>query len=188
VTDLVYLDTETTGLNPDLHEVWEIAYAINDGPVIHNVLPHDMVTADPEALKLNGYWKRANWGLQDKWGENFDLEVKQVLTGNTLVAANPPFDRAFLRARWGIEPWHYRSIDLESMALAVLGHERPKGLKDISDELRELGYNIAVPDHTAVMDVAVLRECYIALRYEQKKLRDAYSQKLNIDIDDALRF
>ena len=98
-----------------------------------------------------------------------DLAVRQVLEGNTLVCANPTFDRMFMRKRWGYEPYHYRSIDVESMALGILQYERPKGLKDISADLQAMGYNIADPLHRAWIDVVTLRECYKALREIQRK-------------------
>lgn len=166
MTDLVFLDTETTGLDPELHEIWEIAWAVNDEiPVQERIMPHSLLTADPKALELNHYWDRANLGYEPRWGENYDLEIKQILTGNTIVAANPAFDASFLRMRWGSAPWHYRMIDVESMALGVLGYYRPKGLADIADDLRELGYNIGEPSHAAWVDVVVLRESYKALRH-----------------------
>ena len=171
MTDLVFVDCETTGLDPDLHEIWEIAYAVNDGPVIHNVVPHQLETADPKALKMNGYWDRGNWGLKDKWGENFDLEVREALDGNTLVGANPAFDAAFLRKRWGVDPWSYRMIDVESMALGILEYERPRGLAGISEDLQLRGYPITEPNHSAHLDVVVLRDCYKALRDIQLRWR-----------------
>jgi oligoribonuclease (3'-5' exoribonuclease) len=176
MTDLVFLDTETTGLDPEKHEVWEIAWAVNDWSVEVRTLPHDLATADPEALRMNGYWQRGLIGAPDV---RTDLMLKDILKGNTLVCANPTFDRMFLRKRWGGEPWHYRSIDVESMALLALGYERPKGLKDIAADLRKLGYDIPVPDHSAGKDVEVLRECYKALRAEQDKLFAAYHTKEN---------
>ena len=55
---LVYLDTETTGLDYRRHAVWEIAYAVDDGPVRSSIVSHDLFDADPEALQLNGYYDR----------------------------------------------------------------------------------------------------------------------------------
>lgn len=162
-TDLVFLDTETTGLDPALHEVWEIAVAVNDGPVSSYRLPHSIATADPKALELNGYWGRANRpGATDA----YDLELRAMLSGATVVGANPAFDTAFLRARWGASPWHHRLIDVESMALTVLGYERPKGLHALAEDLRDRGHNIPAPDHSAAADVATTRAVYEALRSE----------------------
>lgn len=164
MNDLVFLDTETTGLNPDIHEVWEIAWAVNDdAPVQAMIVPHSLATADLEALRINHYWDRAR---AEPAHTSIDLDIRHLLEGNTLVCANPTFDRMFLRKRWGVEPYRYRSIDIESIALAVFGWDRPKGLKDIADELNSRGYNIGEPNHSAWIDVVVLREAYKALRKE----------------------
>ncbi len=171
MNDLIFLDTETTGLDSDKHEVWEIGWVVNEDRQVQSVVvPHSLATADPDALEMNGYWDRAPGAPFTPWA---DIELRKLIKGNTLVCANPPFDRGFLKKRWGIEPWHYRSVDLETMAMGILEHDRPKGLKDVSDELRELGYNIAEPSHGAWVDVVVLRESYRALRDIQKLKNDA---------------
>lgn len=186
MTALVYIDCETTGLDPDLHDIWEVAWTINDNIQVESrILSHQLQTADPEALRLNKYWDRAPWGMQPEMNHDFDLEFKEILTGNTIVAANPAFDASFLRSRWGTAPWHYRMIDVESMALAVLMYERPKGLAGITEDLISIGYNIREPDHSARGDVMTLRDCYTALRYEQKKLREGYSRM--VYTEDVLR-
>lgn len=168
MNDLIFLDTETTGLEPDKHEVWEIAYAINDGPVESVVVHHSLRTADPKALSMNGYFDRT-MNVVPVFDQTADLMLRELFTGNTLVCANPTFDRMFLRARWGMEPWHYRSIDVESMALVVFDWERPRGLKDIAEELRFRKYDIPLPDHSAGKDVEVTRAVYHALRAENRK-------------------
>lgn len=170
MSDLIYFDSETTGLEPNKHEMWEIAWAVNDEPIVERILVHSLKTADPKALDLNGYFVRFPGGARSD-GPIVDIDVRHLLAGNTLVCANPTFDRMFMYARWGLEPYHYRSIDIESMALVVFGWERPRGLKDVADELRSRGHDIAFPDHTAVMDVRVTRECYKALRIEADKYK-----------------
>lgn len=163
MNDLIFLDTETTGLEYVQHEIWEIAWAINDGPIEERILVHSLKTADQVALDLNGYLSRHPEGARSK-GPLVDLEVRRILSGNTIVCANPTFDRIFMYLRWGKEPYHYRSIDVESMALVVFDWERPRGLKDVAAELRSRGYDIPEPDHTAGKDVEVLRACYDSLR------------------------
>jgi oligoribonuclease (3'-5' exoribonuclease) len=175
MNDLIFLDTETTGLEYDKHEIWEMAVAVNDGPVTTHIVVHSLKTADPVALDMNGYFRRHPTGARSE-GPMVDLELREVLKGHTIVCANPTFDRIMMWMRWREEPYHYRSIDVESMALAVLGYDRPRGLKTIFEDLREMGYSITAPDHTAYNDVVSLRECYNALRSEQKKLRESYSR------------
>jgi DNA polymerase III alpha subunit (gram-positive type) len=161
-TPLVFLDTETTGLDPARHEVWEIAWAVADRPVESRILGHSLRTADPEALALNGYTERAHARL---WLDDLgDYQLRQMLTGVTIVGANPAFDTAFLRARWGAAPWHHRLVDVEAMALALYGWERPRGLQGVAEALRADGHDIPEPDHTAAGDVATTRAVYDALR------------------------
>jgi DNA polymerase III epsilon subunit-like protein len=160
---LVFVDTETTGLDPQRHEVWELAYAVDDGPIRSGVIYHSTRNADPVALRMNGYHKRL-YPQKFEAMQDHEIEARRVLDGSTLVAANPAFDAAFLRARWGFAPWRYRLLDVEAYAMGALGFDEPKGLKDIADALRERGYEIHHPDHSAAADVATLRECYWALR------------------------
>lgn len=160
MTDLLFCDTETTGLDPRVHDVWEVAWAVNDGEIHDEVLVHSLKTADPVALRLNGYASRPNRSR----GPMVDVELRELFAGKTIVGANPAFDTAFLFARWGVAPWHYRMIDIESMAIPVLGYDRPKGLLSIATDLRALGQDVPLPDHTAAGDVATLRAAYRALR------------------------
>lgn len=39
---LVFLDTETTGLDPARHEVWEIAYAVGKHDILSAIVPHQL--------------------------------------------------------------------------------------------------------------------------------------------------
>lgn len=157
---LVFLDVETTGLDPERHEVWELAYAVDDGPIECSEVLHSMRYADPTALAMNGYHHRIRHPFQP----TFESEVREALTGATLVGANPAFDAAFLRARWGVAPWHYRLFDIEAYAAGVLGWSAPQGLANIHRELVTRGHAIPSPNHSAAGDVATLRGCFYALR------------------------
>lgn len=162
---LVFLDTETTGLDPDRHEVWEIAYAVDDGPILSAIVPHDFRKPDPRALAMNGYLDRA----LDGYDHDFDSTLKRIIRGATLVGANPAFDAAFLRARWGFySPWHHRLWDVEAYAAGVLGLDKLEGLAGVATTLRDLGHDIPEPDHTAAGDVATLRASFYALRWISK--------------------
>jgi len=161
----VFLDLETTGLDPAKHQAWEAAYAVGlDGPVQHGLLPHDAANADPAAMHLNNYLVRMEQANQDlKTALKFEGAFKTALQGATLVGANPAFDAAFLKARWGDTPWHYRLLDVESYAMPLLGYDKPQGLKVICEELTACGYEIYQPDHSARADVLCVRDCFKAL-------------------------
>lgn len=178
MNDLVFLDTETTGLEPDKHEIWELAWAVNDeNPVRESIIPHSLLMANLDSLEMNGYYDRVPEGVDiSSYSPRVELELRRILKGNTLVCANPTFDRMFLRERWGDEPYHYRSLDIESMAVGILEYDRPKGLKGVSDDLRGLGYNIGEPTHAAWIDVVVLRESYRALRDIQRLKNEALAR------------
>lgn len=164
---LVYLDTETTGLDPSRHEVWEIAYAVDDGPVLSSIVRHSLTNAHPLALDVNGYHERY-WldATTPPERDRFEADLFRALKGATLVGANPAFDAAFLSARWGEAPWRYRLLDVEAFALPFFGSPEIMSLKDTAAALRESGFEIPEPDHSAAADVRTLRQVHRALCWE----------------------
>lgn len=160
---LIYLDCETTGLDPDRHEIWEIAWAVDNGPIRSAIVPHTLRHADPEALRIGGHERCVCHRDIDHLAEN---ALRDALDGHTLAGANPAFDAAFLRVRWGQTPWRYRLLDVEAYAMGAMGWEEPRGLKDIAFQL-----DITPGDHTAAGDVACVRECYRALQSHYIDLR-----------------
>lgn len=159
---LVFLDTETTGLELH-HDIWEIAWSYDDGDHIYSeILVHSLKNADPDALVLNGYWNRPHRAR----GPEVDIEVRVALEDVTIVGANPAFDATRLQLRWQAQPWHYRLLDISSMAVGIFGLRedgRPPGLADVAKACRDVGAVIPEPDHTAAGDVATLKACYNVL-------------------------
>src|SRR5690625_1002214 len=171
----IYLDTERSGLDATRHQVWEIAYAIDDESVGSSVVPHDVVSADRGALEVGEYYVREGF-VTLRWDRNVEWEWIEDFEDNgpaTLVGANPAFDAGMLKARWGGKtPWHYRLLDIEAYAMGALGYEKPQSLKTIVADLRDLGYEITESNHTAANDVDAVRDAHKALRamYEQLPL------------------
>jgi len=65
MTRLVFLDCETTGLDPDRHHIWEIAWMVRDpdltgdgDDINHWMIRPDLSTADPIALAISRYFER----------------------------------------------------------------------------------------------------------------------------------
>lgn len=161
---LVFCDVETTSLDPATGQIWQLAFATEDSNVEEQVVHHTLAGADPVSLEMNHYFSNSADPDAIRWSMAFEAAWLRELEGATLVAANPAFDAAFLKARWGRAPWKYRMIDIESYALPYLGSDEPLGLAAIAEEL-----GIEAPDHSAGQDVKVLRQCYFELqaRYDQ---------------------
>ena len=159
----LFIDIETTGLSIRNHEVWEIAYAIDDEPIKSRFVDHTPPALDSTtlpAIRLNGYVQRFEG---DSFSSNvWESELRRRAEGATLVAANPHFDASFLSERWddwGNAPWKYRMLDLEAYAMGAFGLEEPKGLAWIAEKL-----GVTAPTHTAADDVWTLRQCFIVLK------------------------
>lgn len=59
----MFIDTETTGLDPDRHEVWEIAAIYESGGKWYEweaQLPVDLTRADPTGLRIGAHFVLTN--------------------------------------------------------------------------------------------------------------------------------
>lgn len=128
MTDLVFLDTETTGLDAARHDVWEIAALHGRVESVFRPRP-DLSTADPTSLRMTRFYERTGQGkVTSKWQWEAPGDVAHrlapILAGRHVVAAVPSFDAAFLdrflRAHGQAPAWHYHLIDVEGMAVGWL--------------------------------------------------------------------
>lgn len=147
---LAFVDTETTGLDPVRHDVWEVALILRkpgrpDEELLWQ-LPVDLARADLIALNIgrfherrwrareqldavnpvDGKWRRSGGdtcvGEQDmaEWAARF----MNLTWGAHLVGAVPDFDSrrlGDLLLRHGATPgWHYHLVDVETLAAGYL--------------------------------------------------------------------
>ncbi|MBH0247241.1 hypothetical protein I3W98_37515, partial [Streptomyces cavourensis] len=138
MTTLAFIDTETTGLDPDRHAVWEIAVIIRNPNQpdwehhwqIRQPELHLTRVAQPEALNIGRYYDRM--AIPDDYfvgqiggdgkpvgmsHKTLAYDLTRILDGAVLIGSNPAFDAAFLRVFLdGDTPWHYRTIDVATLA------------------------------------------------------------------------
>ncbi|MGV0595680.1 hypothetical protein [Mycolicibacterium porcinum] len=169
MTDYVFLDTETLGLDPAA-PMWEFAAIRRDADdtgnsfedTTHFFIRHnrgDWLDQLPEQFQQD-YATRFN--VHDALDERSAAIMIHIVTrGAELVICNPVFDEprlaAFLRSH-GIEPeWHYHPWDIASVALGyICGRDSvPPPLPWKSDQLsREIGVDPGkFARHTALGDV-----------------------------------
>jgi len=172
--NLAFVDIESTGLDPDLHEIISIGCVMvsqdwgNDKPsfdVIEEfelkIKPEKIENADPVALRVNGY-DPADWVFA------YTLpEAMKIFSGKTvdaiMVAHNVAFDYLFIdRAFRKTEvenKMHYHKLDTISIAFAKLHTD-----KDIDRfSLRNLCEHFSIENknaHTALSDARATFELY----------------------------
>lgn len=158
--NLAFVDIETTGLNPDIHEIISIGIVLvgqnweNDKPFFEiieelelKVRPKHIENADPVSLKVNKYNKT-------DWENAYNLEeTMKVFSEKTkdaiMVAHNVAFDYMFIdkafRENNFKNEMHYHKLDTISIAFAKL-HDQ----KDINKfSLRDLGVYFGIENKNA---------------------------------------
>lgn len=126
---LAFTDCETTGLDPFLHDAWEIAVILRrdgrDEEHVYRIQP-DLTNADPKALEINRYHERTStpdWQWDDR--ETAARRLYSLLNGAVMVGSNPAFDAEMIAHLFGRyypqpKPWHYRTIDIATLAAGAL--------------------------------------------------------------------
>lgn len=166
--DLAFIDVETTGLEPDYHEIIEVAVARVDAKTLTitaefdcKVRPKHPDRAEPEALRINGY-------SPERWSDALSQthaigQISPLLSGCILAGHNTSFDRSFIEAAFKrsgktLPDLDYHVIDTVSLAwpLIVAGAiEKPK--------LRFLCEHLGISnqgEHSAPADVRRTIEVY----------------------------
>lgn len=137
-TPIVFLDTETTGLHPDHHHVWEVAAIRVEGDnreewVWQLEMPdHEH---DPTADSINRFHDRRFGPRALTSTSSFCAQFSGFTNGCHLAGAVVSFDEERLRRMMERElvahGWHYHLIDVENLAVGYLAHayahHRPNG-------------------------------------------------------------
>lgn len=164
--DFVFVDTETTGLDPEKDLLVELSYAVNIEPVV-GPLFFGVEEVNDFIDELIGFTKRGiagNISTPAKFAK-FSKDTQ----GHTMVAANPTFDAAFLK-RHGLFEFHYRMIDLSAFAMGILDLPEMPGQHEVVNQLRNRGYGIPEADHTSRNDVLALQASFFALQDYRRTL------------------
>ena len=166
---VVWVDCETTGLDPYFHEIWEVGLIDGDGQERHWFLPVDLARADAVALDVGRFHER------HPDGHNFDCDREVETRGHASIASPAVFAKVFAGLTWHkhlvgavvsfdeerlrrllrrnhqAPGWHYHIIDVEALAAGYLMRgiaaraDRAEGDDDIVAEAEELRSKITPP-------------------------------------------
>lgn len=109
MTPLIFLDCETTGLDPARHEIWEVAAIVRDdatGTRTEHVwqLPVDLGRADVIALNIGRFHER-RWGEWQTYHPQTGTETRQEFLGKAPSTWDPRemdvWCDEFMRLTWG---------------------------------------------------------------------------------------
>lgn len=149
MSKIAFLDTETTGLDHERHEVWEIGLITRDGDVDAEYLWQlwpDLTLADPTGLRISRFYEREQLtrngdaaaieyesipaaGFEvGQWQPSYPklvaAKLARLLDGRTIIGAVPSFDAnfltTFLRSEGEAATWHYHLVDVENVAVGYL--------------------------------------------------------------------
>ncbi|HET9974278.1 MAG TPA: hypothetical protein VFQ68_39005 [Streptosporangiaceae bacterium] len=184
MTGICFIDTETTGLDPDRHAIWEVALITPDGDEHVWQFPVDEMSADPFALNIGRYWDR-HWGT-----DNEVPVVSAIYDAHNAKSRRKNFPDEGRAVRPGTS-WARRFRDLTAgchLAGAVISFDE--------ERLRRLLHSLGVLHrwHYHLVDVEALAAGYLAAgsRHPAQSLTppwksDALSAALGVEIREEDR-
>jgi DNA polymerase III epsilon subunit-like protein len=138
---VAFVDTETTGLDPERHEIWEVGLILPDGSEHSWQLPVDLSRADAIALNVGQFHERRKEAWKDgytdaDWLAEFSQRFVALTRGLHLAGCVVSFDAErlakLLRANGECPMWHYHLIDSEALVAGLLGIAPPWRSSDLS--------------------------------------------------------
>ncbi|QNN99184.1 DNA polymerase III subunit [Streptomyces phage Faust] len=160
--NFVFVDCETTGLDAQKDKLVEVTYAFeNEEPktLFFGVKKVPAFIDDLTKFTERRVFEEPEATDLEKW------EFKMLLKNQTMVAGNPKFDVGFLEAN-DLYTAHYRTLDVQSYAMAKLNLDFMPSMVEIHDILKERGFTFTQPDHSSRNDVLFMREAFNVLRYQ----------------------
>jgi DNA polymerase III epsilon subunit-like protein len=175
IHNLAFIDTETTGTDPNKHEIIELAVIIarqisneGKGPTLEiieefewKIKPEHIERADEQALRVNGY-NEVDWMFASELKRVMEEFAKKTASA-IFVSHNVTFDYAFVQKAFeetGVENnMHYAKLDTISIAFARL-YDAPQADRFSLRALCELLKVENSKAHSALSDTRALVECY----------------------------
>lgn len=150
-TKVAFVDIETTGLDPELDYIWEIAVIV-DG--VEHCWQQQLPGTDGEPARGGSHWStfvsewvRENTRILDAYDHAAALlpfdsieRLESLVRGRHLVGACPWFDSERLHRVQRRESdhldllWHYHLIDVENLAVGYL-----RGMRDAVGRIQAAG-------------------------------------------------
>ncbi|MFN0065357.1 MAG: 3'-5' exonuclease [Chlamydiales bacterium] len=184
---LIFLDTETTGLDPAKHRILEIAFKVYDSRSKRVILRYEaiihqpdavMAEANPKSLAVNGFTQEML--LRGKSEKSVASEIIQDLNHigigqkeAVFICQNPSFDRSFFLQLISTDlqtafDWPYHWLDLASMYFtAYLEKGELNDLKEDDLKKNAIARHYLLPEeatpHRAMHGVEHLMLCYGAI-------------------------
>jgi len=164
---LVFLDVETSGLDPQIHEVLEICLMDKDGNVLlhSKIKPQNIGNAEARALEINGY-NEADWADAPSFAD-LAPEIYKLLKWVIAVGHNPGFDLNFIKSELSrVNPEMLKGIGYHMVDTATLAYEHlcDAGLDKLSlvNVCKFIGVELK-DAHTSLADTEACRQVYFKL-------------------------
>lgn len=183
----IFLDTETTGLDPFSHRLLEIAFKVVDISSGYVKLTYQAIVKQPlevwehrdlASIEVNGFtWEKAQLGKEEAIVRQEIIQIftdLQIARGSAVyICQNPAFDRNFFAQLIDVytqeqKHWPYHWLDFASMYWALevkachkIGHSFPR---EINLSKNAIAQNHQLPiessPHSALNGVDHLLLCY----------------------------
>ena len=195
----IFLDIETTGLDPIRHRPLEIAFEVIDFKEAKTLACYQSIIRQPlfiwenkdsKSVEINGFtFDEVQTGKNE---QEIASEIKKIFSDSHIernnsifICQNPAFDRSFfsqivpipLQEEW---QWPYHWLDLASMNWALSISKNPSSL-NIPLSKNKIAESLGLPPegdlHRAKAGVSHLIACYKALfkTFEGKKQKGLLS-------------
>ena len=183
----IFLDTETTGLDPFSHRLLEIAFKIVDIPSGDEKIAYQSIVKqplqvweqrDPTSVEINGFnWEKVQRGKDEAIVRQEIIEIfkaYKIARGTAVyICQNPAFDRNFFAQLIDVDLqeemlWPYHWLDFASMfwALQIKSFREAHQMFPVEMNLSKnaIAQRFALPieaaPHTALNGVDHLLLCY----------------------------